>query len=791
MLRFYQAGLIRFGSDYESFCKFMIFFKRKTKKEQSIDIRHKRLNKVSECYDLVKNEHTINVAYYALFFVIVAVISFWWQGSSGPVLLPNQIAKNKVVSSGTFEYESDIKTDELRAQRRQMVLPVYKVDQNVFASFSQKIDILKEKLKELSQISTEQERKEFVKKIQEFFENTHNLSLQEEDLETLANFSPDEHRNRIIDEGLFILQETTQKGIFDETDVNNHLTESFLLNVGKQDSKPVKIQSRGNALRALRMNLYVMDVEYEITNALIHILKFGLIQNLVYDKRKTEEKMRAFVEQTPTVTVKVSAGDVVVDIGQVVTNEIYEKFIAYKRFVDKNELCGFGFNAVVAKKIFFGLILFVSTVLAVRLLSSSKLRKSNRCLGITGLVLLINIALLRATNFFASSNLFSDQMLIMAILPYIAPIFLSSILLTILIDTSVGLLGSFFIVTINVLIQNCSVEHLIIDMFATCIAVYMCRKVRLREGIAKAGMMASLILSVSAFVHGTAIQQIPAAISVQQSLATLASGIFTIILALGLLPIFERLFRHTTDITLLELTDYNHPLLRKLQLVAPGTYHHSLMVATLAEKVASEVNANPLLCRCCSLYHDIGKIIKPEYFTENQNESENPHEKQNPSMSALILKSHVKEGVTIAKCYKLPNVIIDVIQQHHGTSIMQYFYQKALRYANKQDSTQEAINVDEMVFRYDGPKPLFKESAIISLADSVEAASRSLTKVTPQTVEELVNTIINDKVSENQLNECNITLNDIDKIKKSFQFTLLNMLHARISYSTKTTSAES
>ena len=202
------------------------------------------------------------------------------------------------------------------------------------------------------------------------------------------------------------------------------------------------------------------------------------------------------------------------------------------------------------------------------------------------------------------------------------------------------------------------------------------------------------------------------------------------------------------------------------------------MVASLAENVANEIKANALLCRCCALYHDIGKLIKPEYFTENQKDGENPHEHQTPSMSAVILKSHVKEGVELAKSYNLPQEIISVIQQHHGTSIMQYFYNKALRQQEANGGT-----VDPLVFRYDGPKPQFKESAIISLADAVEAASRSLTKVSAQAVTELIESVVKERIESGQLNECSVTLKEINQLKKSFQFTLLNMLHARVSYS--------
>ena len=274
--------------------------------------------------------------------------------------------------------------------------------------------------------------------------------------------------------------------------------------------------------------------------------------------------------------------------------------------------------------------------------------------------------------------------------------------------------------------------------------------------------------------------------------AGILTGLLTGIVVAGLLPILEGLFKRTTDITLLELTDYNHPLLRLMQMEAPGTYHHSLVVAQLAENAASAIGANPLLARVCALFHDIGKTAKPEYFVENQQDGINPHNDNNPSLSALIIKSHVKDGVDLK--HKLPRAVLDVIQQHHGTSLIRYFYQRAVSdtrspspipNASSRDPFAPGLEpapVSETTYRYDGPIPQFKESAIIHLADGVEAASRSLRKISPQHLGELIDQIFRDRIEDGQLNESPITLEELGKIKTSFTFTLLNMLHGRVAY---------
>jgi hypothetical protein len=223
-----------------------------------------------------------------------------------------------------------------------------------------------------------------------------------------------------------------------------------------------------------------------------------------------------------------------------------------------------------------------------------------------------------------------------------------------------------------------------------------------------------------------------------------------------------------------------------MQVEAPGSYHHSLMVANLAENAASAVGANPLLCRACSLFHDIGKMKQPEYFTENQTALTNPHSRRNPAMSALIIKSHVKEGVEMAREHRLPKVVRDVIRQHHGTTLVKYFYHEAKKQVRQErlplGGGADLDEPDESTYRYDGPKPRFRESAIIFFADSVEAAARSLRKVTKHSVEELLETIFVDRLEDGQLDECPLTLEEVATIKSSFISTILNMLHSRIEY---------
>jgi putative nucleotidyltransferase with HDIG domain len=275
-----------------------------------------------------------------------------------------------------------------------------------------------------------------------------------------------------------------------------------------------------------------------------------------------------------------------------------------------------------------------------------------------------------------------------------------------------------------------------------------------------------------------------------QSAFAIGNGIVTAMIVGGALPMLEHLFQITTDISWLEAADLNHPLLRRMTIEAPGTYHHSLVVANLAEAAAEAIGANATLCRVCSYFHDVGKLVKPEYFTENMNFERNPHDDLAPTMSALIIIAHVKEGVDLALKHKLNHRMIDIIQEHHGTSLVYYFYQRALQQQEDARAGGKIMNmrpedipeVREESFRYSGPKPQTKESAIVSLADIVESASRSLEKPTPQKVEQLVNELIEERIADGQLDECDLTLGDLRIIAERFRFTLMTMLHSRIAY---------
>lgn len=380
----------------------------------------------------------------------------------------------------------------------------------------------------------------------------------------------------------------------------------------------------------------------------------------------------------------------------------------------------------------------------------------------------------------------------------IAPYAFAPLVLCVLLGRNHGLYGVVFVSLFSsVLVSKIDAPMLFNGLVSGFTAVLLTQQVRRRSRLIRAGLFVGLaiwLLSLTLGIIGPINLFDPgetdwSMIGIQSALA-IGNGIVTAMLVGGALPLLEQLFQITTDISWLEASDLNHPLLRRMTMEAPGTYHHSLVVANLAESAAEAIGANATLCRVCSYFHDIGKLVKPDYFTENMNFERNPHDDLTPTMSALIIIAHVKEGVDLALKHGLNQQIIDVIQQHHGTSLVYYFYKRALeQYEDARAGgkimkmrEEDIPEVSEENFRYSGPKPQTRESAIVSLADMVESASRSLEKPTPQKIEQLVTDLIDQRLADHQLDECDLTLRQVKTIAERFRFTLMNMLHTRIAY---------
>lgn len=409
----------------------------------------------------------------------------------------------------------------------------------------------------------------------------------------------------------------------------------------------------------------------------------------------------------------------------------------------------------------------------------------NANLVLMGSVALIAILTAKGVQYFAGESGFISTPTVGFLMPFALAPMLTAILLGSREALAVGLWTSFAIAVM----AGKSMDLLVAGVIVTSVAAQTAAAARTRAKILKAGAITG-ISAIIAVLASTAMswQDADTMTVVRQSAACVISGFGSAMLVMLMIPMMEPLFKITTDVSLLELSDMGHPLLQRLAMEAPGTYHHSLIVANLAQAAASSIGANPLLARVSAYFHDIGKLTKPEFFAENIRLSNNPHDDLPPSMSTLIIISHVKEGVSLAMLHKLPESVIDIIRQHHGTGLISYFHHKAKTQMefelekSEEAATPVSSEINDSDFRYPGPKPATAEAVIVGLADAVEAASRTMQKVNPAAIESLVEEMIQSRFEDGQLSDADLTLADLTKIKRSFVFSLTNMLHGRIPY---------
>jgi putative nucleotidyltransferase with HDIG domain len=358
---------------------------------------------------------------------------------------------------------------------------------------------------------------------------------------------------------------------------------------------------------------------------------------------------------------------------------------------------------------------------------------------------------------------------------YLVPTTISSMLLGILFDTGVGFVGTVIIALLLGGISGFDYFFIMMTLFVGLVAIYSVTHIRTRNQIFKAILFIIFAYVLSVFTFGILRYENMDDILKIIFYYIIPNAILSPFITYMILGLFERLFDITTDVTLLELSDLNHPLLKELAVKAPGTFHHSIIVGNLAESAAISIGANSLLARVGSYYHDIGKMVKPEYFVENQQSGENKHENLAPNMSALILASHVKNGLEMAEKHNLPKIIRDFIPEHHGRNLMQYFYKKAL-------DSKEITEVNESDYRYPGPSPQSRETAIVMLADTVEAATKTLQNPTAGRLRKTVEELVEKKFLEGELDDSNLTMRDLKGIIDGFVSVLMGIYHKRIEY---------
>lgn len=696
----------------------------------------------------------------ALFLLLFISFIYPVESMYQPPELPREgeIAKDDILAPFTFPI---LKTDEELEKDKKLALSnlhiVLKRERNV--SFSV--------LNSLNQ---------FFSKLDSLNQNTKGIDLREEKLSLVFPFLTKESTKLLANTKSFeklkptcleILTDIYKIGVVN--DFENHSFENLnsvlILQEGKETlvttkDKILTLTEAKKELSYLARERFKSDALYATTA--YEITFHFLVPNLKFDLEETNKRREELLASIPKHKGLVLKGEEIVEKDQIISHSELEKLSS---LASSEVKWSFKDNRWEFVLLVIGRMIFVFSMILILLIFLYIFKRE--LLFDTSKLLMITILILTEV-LLAYLIVFQWQLS-----EYLVPVALTSLLLTILLGVETGLIVTFILSFLLGMMHNFNLNFALVSLVSGSVAAYSVREVTHRYKFYRPMLYVCFVYVVLIFLmESLKFSHTPKIIELCGY--GIFNGFFSTVLTMGLLPMFESLFNITTDITLLELSDLNNPLLKRLALVAPGTYHHSIVIGNLAEAAAKSLGANTLLARVGAYYHDIGKMEKPEYFVENQMGFKSKHEKLTPSMSALILESHVKEGVEMAKKAKLPKQLIDLMKEHHGTTVMNYFYNKALEQGASEEVKDE--------FRYPGPKPQSKEAAILMLADAVEAASRTLEDPKSSRIKAVVKRIIMDKFESGELDECDLTLKDLHVIEESFVPILIGVFHPRVDY---------
>ncbi|RAK10344.1 hypothetical protein C8C77_10863 [Halanaerobium saccharolyticum] len=720
--------------------------------------------------------NTYKVIWAVIFFVLIALILSLDLIPNQVDLRAGQVSQSDITAPRTITFIDESRTSELRQRAADTAPRVYEEDSTVEEEVINKVNNLFEAVSEKRSffynnkisLSAESEQ-ESEQNIQE----TENPEVQETDgtdnvLTTaeIENFDQDE-----INEIIGLVREEIDFEISSDslsTLITLNSDELTELQERAHNLLQNKLGSRilpsdlPEAREELRQSAMEMDISRSKRLVLAEIAETVIAANMFLNQEATTSRRQEAISEVEAVEQTVRQGEIIVRKGDVVTEsdiDILERLGLQKSGINYYNITGRN---------------LISLIL-VLLLGFYFYKYQKSVWQDNSKLLLIELLILTVVFFAKILTLFQNPFV-----DFMVPTAMASILLTVLIGSDTALITTLFISLLIAPVYDMNFNIVLTSFLAGLIGIFSVTKVKERGDIIRAGLNVSFIL---VFLIGglSLMQQNQDWTYLIWSIGGgIVNGLLVGVLANGLLPYLEDLFDMTSSVKLLELSNPSQPILKRMLVEAPGTYHHSVIVGNLAETAAEDVGADSLLARAAAYYHDIGKLKRPYFFSDNQFGGENPHDKTSPNLSALIIKSHVKDGVEMAEENGLPSKIIDIIKQHHGTNLISYFYQQALQ-NNKHD------DIEKKDFRYDGPKPQSREAAIIMLADITEAALRSknFNKNNHDRIEGFVRGLVKDKLIENQLDQSNLTLSDLDTIVKSFVKVLTGIYHQRVEYPEK------
>ncbi|MBS4209072.1 HD family phosphohydrolase [Bacillus sp. FJAT-50079] len=562
--------------------------------------------------------------------------------------------------------------------------------------------------------------------------------------------------NSISDEKLISLLKT-------EAGTREKMKETVIVNVERVMNTKIREEQVAKMKELLSENIHMAGLAPYLNEIAVELGQYAIVANDIYDPVLTEERKKQAMEEVDP--VKILQGQVIVQEGHLIDREIYRQL----------EMLGL-LKSNPTSKPFIGLTVFVVIAIGALYIHFSRLQlqedKKQNFLLLSSLIFLCSLIIMKITGLMEQLDINE--------IGYIFPAAMTPMLLKILINERFALIMTILLAACGSIVFHdgisgtIDVEIAVYILFSGLASVLFLSGRNERTHILRAGLFVAvtnvLIIVFLLLIGSGQVTMIEYAYYV---LYALVSGILSAILTIGLLPFFEAGFGMLSTIRLIELSSPNHPLLKKILVEAPGTYHHSVMVANLAEAACDAIGANGLLARVGCYYHDVGKTKRPHFFIENQMNIENPHDRLPPETSKEIIIAHAVDGAAELRKHKMPKEIIDIAEQHHGTTLLKFFYYKA---------KEKNEHIDEKEYRYPGPKPQTKEAAIIGMADSVEAAVRSMTHPTSEEIHSLVHNIAQDRLSDGQLSECDLTLKEIEIVKATFCETLNGIFHSRIEY---------
>ena len=684
------------------------------------------------------------------------------------------IVHKEIKSAQDLLVEDEKSTQEKRIEAERSVLSVYDYDQAVLTDAENRVRSTFESLATSSRGTGKGADQNTLKKKE--WESSLHLPLPQWEWTILVR----EHFNPSIGEAaLKLIAPILKKGVANDKDLLDPDSDKGVMirNIQTREERrnlpPFNFLDFKEARAKLRAQADLLSPSLggELIPIALRIAEHFLRPNLTFNKNETEERKAMARGKVNSVYFQVKRGEVILRPGDRVQEEHLFKIKALRKAQERSYILSILIGIGLLTFLLLASLYEFSTknIRKITLSQKDLLFFSTTLVGIIGLLKL----------FLLITDILGEEFLSIPYSSYLYlfPIASGAMLVRIVINSEVAIVFSILSSYLSAAMMGNQLFFFIFTFIGGVVGAHKVARCEQRSILIKAGLTVGGVNLLMIFAYNL-ISGNPFKMALLSDLTMgFLGGVLSSVFVIGITPIVESLFGYTTDIKLLELANMDNPLMKDLILQAPGTYHHSVIIGSLVEAGAKSIAANPLLARVSAYYHDIGKLKKPLYFIENVGAVDNKHDHLTPSMSSLILISHVKDGVELARENRLGQRIAHIIQQHHGTSLTSYFYQKA-----KERENPEMGSLNEEDFRYPGPKPQTKEAGIVMLADAVEAASRTLSEPTPSRIKSLVQRIINDIFQDGQLEECELTLRDLHQIEENFTRILTAIFHQRIEY---------